>query len=326
MMRLPKFEYRSPKTIEEAISIITEAQGDVKIVAGGTDILVAMKQGLITPKYLVGLKKIKGLANIEKGESLEKVESIRIGALSTLTLIVESDVVRKNIPILAKAASCVGMPQLRNAGTLGGNICLNTRCWHYNQSDGYRKCRPVCYKFGGEKDKCQLFPSVKEKNNKCYAVYSGDTAPALIALNAEGKIVGPKGERLIPLTMLFTGDGKNPLALCEGEILTEVIIPKPLTYSSGVYLKYRQREAIDFPLVGVAANIALDSKDGVCESARVVIGAIAPRPVEIDNAEEALKGKKITEDLIDEVGQLAFSKVKPLSNVLGASQNIENTL
>ncbi|SPD74291.1 putative 4-hydroxybenzoyl-CoA reductase, beta subunit [uncultured Desulfobacterium sp.] len=309
-MRLPKFQYKSPATIDEAIALVSEAKGDAVIIAGGTDLLPSMKQRRLTPKIVVNIKRAEDLAYIKDGEN-----NVRIGALTRLSSIEESDIIRKKFPMLAKAAGEVGAPQHRNAGTIGGNLCLNTRCWYYNQSAFFRTCRPVCYKFGNEEDKCQLFPTREGKANVCYSVFSGDTAPSLIALKAEVKIKGPKGERKIPLAELYTGDGKRPLALGWGDILTEVIIPDPPAYSSGCYLKYRIREAIDFPLVGVAANIVLDSKDGICERASVVLGAVASRPVEVTDAEDILRSNKITDDLIEEVSEAAFKAAKPLSNL-----------
>jgi 4-hydroxybenzoyl-CoA reductase subunit beta len=309
-MRLPRFQYKSPATIDEAIALISEAKGDAVIIAGGTDLLPSMKQRRLTPKIVVNIKEAGDLAYIKDGK-----KNVRIGALTRLSSIEESDTIRKKFPMLAKAAEDVGAPQHRNAGTIGGNLCLNTRCWYYNQSAFFRKCRPVCYKFGSEKDKCQLFPTRDGKANVCYSVFSGDTAPSLIALGAEVRIKGLEGERKIPLAELYTGDGKRPIALGWGDILTEVIIPDPPAYSSGCYLKYRIRQAIDFPLVGVAANIVLDSKNGVCERASVVIGAVASKPVEVTDAEDILKGKKITEDLIDEVSEAAFKTAKPLPNL-----------
>ncbi|MDY6861475.1 MAG: FAD binding domain-containing protein [Thermodesulfobacteriota bacterium] len=180
-MRLPKFEYIAPKEIDEVLTILSEEREDAKIIAGGTDILINMKQKIITPKYLVDLKEIRDLKYIKNGN-----EELRIGALTTLNEIEESKIIREKFPMLAKAASDVGVPQHRYAGTIGGNICLNTRCWYYNQPHFWRKSRPVCYKLGGEEDNCQGFgvwdgfPS--PKGNVCYAVYSGDTAPSLIAL------------------------------------------------------------------------------------------------------------------------------------------------
>ena len=317
-MRLPRFEYMAPKTIDEAVSVLSEER-DAKLIAGGTDILVGMKQRITTPKQLVSLKEIKDLEYIDNGNG-----DLRIGALTTLDSIEESNVVREKFPMLARSAGDVGAPQHRYAGTIGGNICLDTRCMYYNQSHFWRKCRPVCYKLGGEEDNCngfetwEGFPS--PKGNVCYAVYSGDTAPSLIALGAEVKINGPEGERVIPLRGLFTGDGKKPFALDPDDILTEVIIPNPPQYSAGVYVKLRLREAIDFALVSVAANISFDSKDGVCEGASVVIGAVASNPIEVSIAEDILMDQKITDDLIEEVSEAAYNEAPPLPNISGCSQ------
>jgi 4-hydroxybenzoyl-CoA reductase subunit beta len=320
-MRLPKFEYRAPETIDEAITILSERGEGARIISGGTDILVAMKQRRLTPTCLVDLKGIHDLAYIENGK-----DAIRIGPLTTLDVIEGSAVINEYFPMLAKAAGDVGAPQHRNKGTIGGNICLNTRCWYYNQSPFFRKCRPVCYKLGGEEDKCQLFPTRQGKANVCYSVYSGDTAPPLVALGAEVKVIGPEGERVVPLTKILTGDGKRPIVFGPAEILTEVIIPKPPPYSFGKYLKYRVREAIDFPLLGVAAMVTLDSKEGLCTGACVVIGAVASGPVKVENVEDILKGNKITDTLIEEVSEAAFKEARPLPNLIGSSPEYRRRL
>ncbi len=320
-MRLPKFEYKAPETIMDAVSMLSKSGEDAKVVAGGTDLLVAMKQRRLTPGVLVELKGIKDLDHIENNKG-----GVRIGALTSLSEIETSDMVKEKLPALAMAAGHVGAPQHRNAGTIGGNICLNTRCWYYNQSPFFRECRPVCYKFGTKEDKCQLFPTREGKANVCYSVYSGDTAPALAVLGAEVKISGPDGERTLPLMDLFTGDGKAPIALGPADILTEIIIPNPLQNSSSVYLKYRIRESIDFPLVGVAVNIALDPNDGLCEQAGVVIGAVASKPVKITGVEDILRGKKITDALIEEVSEAAFNQSKPLPNLIDSTPQYRKRL
>jgi len=320
-MRLPKFEYQAPETIEEAIALLSISGKQAKIVAGGTDLLVAMKQRRITPAVLVNIKRIKGLNYIKNGE-----KNVRIGALTTLSEIEASGIIKEKIPALAAASGLVGAPQHRNAGTIGGNICLNTRCWYYNQSPFFRECRPVCYKFGTEEDKCQLFPSREGKANVCYSVYSGDTAPALAALGAEVEINGPEGKRILPLMNLFSGDGKNPIALGPADILTEIIIPNPPPNSTSAYLKYRIREAIDFPLVGVAVSIALDSKTGACKQADVVLGAVASKPVKVTGVEDTLKGKEITEELIEAVSEAAFKQAKPLSNLIDSTPHYRKRL
>lgn len=320
-MSLPRFDYQAPQSLDEAISLLSEAKKDAKVIAGGTDLVVAMKQKRITPAVVVNIKGIKGLEYIKNGKG-----DVKIGALTPLSSIEESKLIKERFPGLAKAAGAVGAPQHRNAGTIGGNICLNTRCWYYNQSPFFRKCRPVCYKFGSDKDKCQLFPTREGKANVCHSVFSGDTAPVLIALGAKVKIKGPAGERTIALTELYTGDGKRPVVLSPADIVTEVIIPVPPKNSSSAYMKYRIREAIDFPLLGVAVNIALDAKSGTCKKASVVLGAVASRPVEVSEAQKILEGKKITDELIEQVGEAAFKTAKPLANLLECSPQYRKRL
>jgi 4-hydroxybenzoyl-CoA reductase subunit beta len=320
-MRLPRFEHKAPETIKEAISLLSEFGEDAKVIAGGTDLLVAMKQRRLSPMYLVDIKGIKDLDHIENGKG-----GIRIGALTTLSTIEASDIIKEKFPALATAAGDVGALQHRNTGTIGGNICLNTRCWYYNQTPFFRECRPVCYKFGTDEDKCQLFPTREGKANVCYSVYSGDTAPSLVALGAELKISSPDGERTLPLIDLFTGDGKTPMAVGPADILTEIIIPNPPPNSSSAYLKYRIREAIDFPVLGVALNIALDTKKDKCEQASIVLGAIASKPVQVTGVKDILKGKNITDELIEEVSEAAFKQAKPLPNLIDSTPQYRKRL
>ena len=313
-MRLPKFEYLTPKTMEEALSLLNEHRGEARIFAGGSDIFVSMKQRVVTPKYLVNLNKIPDLDYIKNGEN-----GLRIGPLTTLDTIEKSSVIKEKFPMLSHAAGEVGAPQLRNMGTIGGNISLDTRCWYYNQSHFWRKSRPVCYKLGGDSDNCQgfelweNFPS--SKGNVCYSVYSGDTAPSLISLGASLKLKSSEGERTIALKDFFTGDGKKPFELESSEIITEIQVPDPPPYSGGAYLKLRLRGAIDFPLLGVATIVTLDSKDGICKEAQIVLGAVSSGPIKVAGAEDILKGKKIDDALMEEAGQIAYEEANPVPNI-----------
>lgn len=313
-MRLPKFEYLTPRTMEEALSLLNEHRGEAGIFAGGSDIFVSMKQRVVTPKYLINLKKIPDLDYISNGK-----DGLRIGPLTTLDSIEKSPVIKEKFALLSKAAGDVAAPQLRNMGTLGGNIALDTRCWYYNQSHFWRKSRPVCYKLGGDSDNCQgfelweNFPS--SKGNVCYSVYSGDTAPSLIALGASLKLNSSEGERTIVLKDFFSGDGKKPFELESSEIITEIRVPNPPPYSGGAYLKLRLREAIDFPLLGVAAVITLDAKDGICKEAQIVLGAVASGPIKVASAEDSLMGKKIDDALMEEAGQMACEEANPVPNI-----------
>jgi len=312
-MRLPKFEHLQPESLEEALDLLSEHGGEVKVVAGGTDLLVSMKQRLLTPGYLLNLKGFEELDFIEEGK-----EGLRIGALTRLTTIIKSPLVREKFPVLTQAASCVSAPPLQNMGTLGGNLCLDTRCFFYNQSRFWRQARPLCFKTGGEV--CH----VVKGGDHCYSVYQGDLAPVLIALEARVKLVKKGGERVIPLLDLYTGKGEEPTALEAGEILTEVEIAAPPDYKSGGssltiaswggdYQKLRYRGAMDFPLVGVAAVLNWNGKS--CARARVVLTAVAPAPVVVEEAGNLLEGRKPDKEAIAGAAEAAYEVAHPVANI-----------
>jgi 4-hydroxybenzoyl-CoA reductase subunit beta len=192
--------------------------------------------------------------------------------------------------------------------TIGGNLCLDTRCWYYNQSPFWRSCRPPCYKAGGEL--CHAIQAV----GHCYAVFSGDLAPCLIALSTQIKLRNSYGERIIPLEDLYTGDGKNPLSLGGDEILTEILIPLPQDYVASTYKKLRDREAIDFPLAGVAVGLTLDQNKGICNNIRIVLNAVSSGPRRVLKAEELLHGKQISDNLITDAGQECYKQAHPVPN------------
>ena len=301
-MRLGKFEHLEPKSLLEACTILNESPASARVISGGTDILLRMKQKLIAPQFLVDLKKIQGIGDIrfEAGE-------IRIGALVSLTDVQKSAVVRQQIPILAQAAGLVGAIQLQNMGTIGGNLCLDTRCWYYNQSYVWRQARAACFKTGGEV--CHM----AKGSQRCYALYCGDTAPALLALGAKVRLVSLRGERIVSLRDFFVDDGKNPTLLQADEVLTEVLVPVPEEGQRGTYLKFRRREAIDFPIVGVGASVTREN--GVCQQACLALTGVSSSPVIIKNIDAILLGKKMTEELAGEAAQAAYTEVKPVSQM-----------
>lgn len=308
MMRLPKMDHLAPTTLLEALSFLDKHEAEAKVLAGGTDLLVACKLWNIRPALLVSLKEIPEL----KGICFQEEEDFRIGAMTSLYDLRNHPIVLKHYPGVAQAAAAVGTIQLQSMGSLGGNLCLNTRCIYYNQSDSWRKSRAVCFKMGG--DVCHVVP----KGKKCYAVFSGDTAPALIALDARVKLISTQGERMIPLSKMYTGDGKEPLAIKSRELMSEVRIPKPSPRQSSIYLKYRTREAIDFPLVGVA--VRMDSNGGgVCTACKVVLTAVGSAPVEVPGVGGLLKGQSPTPDLIDEVSEKAAKSAHPVANTAGST-------
>ena len=301
-MRLPKFEHLQPESLEEALDLLSEHGEEAKVIAGGTDLLVSMKQRLLTPKYLLNLKGLEELDFIEEGK-----EGVRIGALTRLTTLIKSPLVQEKFPVLAQVASYVSAPPLQNMGTLGGNLCLNTRCFFYNQSQFWRQARPLCFKTGGEM--CH----VVKGGDRCYSVYQGDLAPVLIALGARVKLAKKGGEWVIPLLDLYTGKGEKPVALEAGEILTEVEIPAPTAPWGGDYQKLRYRGAMDFPLVGVAA--VLNWNGGSCAGVKVVLTAVASAPVVVEEAGKLLEGQKPDEEVIARAAEAAYEAAHPVANI-----------
>jgi len=307
-MRLPKFDHLRPASLEEACALLAEHRGEARILSGGTALLTYLGQRLLTPKYVISLRGISGLNYIEYDEA----NGLRIGALTPISDVVTSPVIQERYPLLCQAAKGIGVPAIRYMGTVGGNLCLDTRCIYYNQSFFWRQVRPACFKRGGK-----LCHAVKGGEG-CYSVYQGDLAPALLALDARVKLAEAGGERLIPLSELFTGRGEAPLSLDPEEILTEVQIPPLPQNSVGSYQKLRVREAVDFPLAGVAVMLNLDGGK-VCSRARVVLGAVGPAPIEVAEAEQALQGEEITAKEVNEAAEEAFKNAHPVNNLsLGA--------
>jgi 4-hydroxybenzoyl-CoA reductase subunit beta len=307
-MRLPKMEHAAPKSVGEACSLLDQHGGEAKVSAGGTDVLVACKWRNIRPGLLVSLSKIEGLREMRFAPR----EGLRIGAMVRLWDVRKDTPVVSHYRALAQGAEAVGAVQLQHMGTLGGNLCLNTRCTYYNQSEGWRKSRAVCFKMGG--DVCHVVP----KGKKCYAVYSGDTAPALVALDAQLRLVSSAGERWVPMDALYSNESREPIGLGKGELVVETRLPPPSGRQGSTYLKYRVRGAIDFPLAGVAVRMNGDGT-GLCTDCRVVLTAAGPGPLEVSDAGNSLKGKKPTEALIAQAAERVMKAAKPVANASGAS-------
>lgn len=296
-MRLPKFEYVEPKSIKEACSILNE-DPLAKILAGGTDLLVNMKHRVEVPSVVVNIKKISGLDFIEQDNG-----TLRIGALTPLKKIYATPLVKEKVPALAQAASSVGSYHHQSMGTLGGNLCQQNRCMYFNQSQWWRSARPTCYKAGGE------ICHVVNKKEICYSSYCGDVAPALLVLNAQ-VILQSKGKtREVPLERFFSGDGKAPLVLKKGEIMTEVIIPEEVMKGFSTYIKFSNRKSIDFPIVGHAFWASAEEKEY-----RVSFTAVDKRPLRAPHVEDALRGKALDAELMEEASGLASKEAKPVNN------------
>ena len=302
MLRLPPFTYVAARTVEEAISRIADAGPEGMFVAGGTDLYPNMKRRQFEPKVLVGLRAIRDLG----GVTGDRRKGMTVGAGLSLTGLAAQTEIRDGYRALAMAAASVSTPPLRNMGTLGGNLCLDTRCNYYNQTYHWRKSIGFCMKKDG--DICLVAPG----SPRCWAISSTDTAPAAIALGAEFRLVGPRGERRVPAAALYRDDGMDYLAKAPDEVLTDVMLPPAEGWRS-TYWKLRRRGSFDFPVLGVAAALRIGG-DGTVEDARIVLGAVASRPVVAADAAALLKGQRPTPDLIARSAQVAFQPAKPLDN------------
>jgi 4-hydroxybenzoyl-CoA reductase subunit beta len=300
-MSLATFQLLRPKRLDEVVSLLAKHADELKVIAGGTDLLPSMKQKLFTPPFLLDLRGVEELRGIRTAED----EGISIGALTTLTEIEHSPLIRRDYRVLAEAAKTVASPVLRNMGTLGGNICLDTRCLWYNQSLLWRKSCGFCLKKDG--DLCHVAPSSKT----CWAAFSGDTPPALLCLGAEVEIGGVSGVRRVPIADFYVNDGVVRLHLSAGEIVTRVYIPAASRGWRGSYQKLRVRGSIDYPLAGVA--VALRLHDGRVEDARVAITAVNPAPHLVRDLDARLIGTEVGEELGEQIGELAARTAKPLT-------------
>lgn len=301
MMRLPPFTYLAPGRVEDAVRLLVDHGPDAMPVAGGTDLYPNMKRRQFTPRVLVGLRAIEGLQVIAGSAR----DGLRIGAGATLSRVARHPEIAGPYPALARAAGVVSTPQLRNAGTLGGNVCVDTRCNYYNQSYEWRKAIGFCLKRDG--DVCLVAPG----SRRCWAVSSSDTAPVLWALGAELTVVGPTGERRLSIADLYQDDGIAYLRKAPAEIVTEVRLP-PVDGWRATYWKLRRRGAFDFPVLGVAVAVRLEGE--VCRDARIILGAVASTPREAPEAARALVGERLTGESIARAAHLAARPAKPLDN------------
>jgi 4-hydroxybenzoyl-CoA reductase subunit beta len=272
------------------------------LVAGGTDLYPNMKRRQFTPPVLIGLRGIAALKHISGSPEL----GMRVGAGVTLTTLAKHPVFIEHYTALATAASSVSTPQLRNMGTIGGNVLLDTRCNYYNQTEFWRHSIDYCMKKDGEI--CLVAPG----SPRCWAISSADTAPVLVSLDAQVRLVSVRGERVMPVRELFRDDGINPYTRANDEILTEIILPPAGGWRS-VYVKLRRRGSFDFPILGVAAALRF-AGDGTVAGAHLTLGAVASHPVEATEAVQLLLGQHLTPERIAEVATLASKRSKPLDN------------
>jgi 4-hydroxybenzoyl-CoA reductase subunit beta len=303
MLRLPPFTYHAPATLTEAVRLLADhAPDEIMVVAGGTDLYPNMKRRQFEPTHLVGLRHLGALRHL----SGDCTRGLRLGAGVTLTQLSRQSAIRSGYAALATAAELVSTPQLRNMGTIGGNLCVDTRCNYYNQTYWWRQAIGFCMKKDG--DTCWVAPG----SSRCWAVSSSDTAPVMVALDARVRLLSPRGERTIPAHDLYRDDGMVHLGKRPDEILTDIDVP-PAEGLRMRYVKLRRRGAFDFPILGVAAALRLDD-DGTCSHARLVLGAVASAPVLATDATAVLIGQRLTPEVIDAASEAAFKPAKPLDN------------
>lgn len=300
-MSLPDFKLLRPRNLAEAIGQLHQHAGNIRIIAGGTDLLPSMRQKLFDSEYLLDIRHIPEL----KGIHSQSDGGVAIGALTALTAIEHSDLLRRQYPVLSEAAKTVASPVLRNMGTIGGNICLDTRCLWYNQSLAWRKSCGFCIKKDG--DLCHVAPS----STKCWAVFSGDTPPALLCLDAEIEIASATGLRRMRLSDFYTGDGLEYRKLQANELVTRVLLAASATGYRGGYRKLRVRGSIDYPLAGVA--VIMKRSNGRVGGVRIGLTAVNPAPVLVEGVTDLLEGKSLTEELAEAAGDLAARTAKPLT-------------
>jgi 4-hydroxybenzoyl-CoA reductase subunit beta len=302
MMRLPKFTYRVPKKVSDAVKMIADAGGDAAFVAGGTDLYPNMKRRQQTPKTVISVTRLHELHEV-RGEANN---GMVIGSSVSLTEICNHPAINRDYPFVADAARLISTPILRNMGTIGGNLLLDTRCNYYDQNYEWRKGINFCMKKDGEI--CWVAPS----SPKCWAVQSSDLAPLMVAIGAKVKLVSSSGERMLGAAELYNDDGIHYLHKRPDELLTEIHLPARNGLRA-VYKKLRRRGSFDFPVLGVAA--ALDvAPDGTVRDAKLILGGVAPAPIDVSEAALALMGAPLDHDRIHAAAEACYLKARPLDN------------
>lgn len=279
-MRLPPFTYMEPASLAEALEALNRFEDDCRILAGGTDLLVRMKQRLVTPGYLMSLKALTELSYIRKQN-----QKICVGAATPLVDIVDSNLINDNFPALAEAVASIGAPSIQHyRGTIGGNLCQDNRCQFYNQSAFFRGARQACHKAGG-----RICYAREGGSDRCHSICQSDAAPALMALDARMVLQRKGQERTIAFTEFYTARGEHPHVLAVDELLTEIQIPEHQSGSGSAYERLAYRSAVDYPVASIGAWVRV--AEGKIESARLVVGAVSSAPLVVAMASDTLTGK-----------------------------------
>jgi 4-hydroxybenzoyl-CoA reductase subunit beta len=306
MLRLPEFTYESPDSVDGVLALLADADRRPRLLAGGTDLLPNLKHGIEEAGTVVSLANVPGLDGISETSD----GGLELGALVTLEALAAHAAVRARYPALATAAGLVAGPHHRRMGTLGGNVCLNTRCVYINQTHFWREALGYCLKKDGSA--CHVVKGGK----RCVAAASNDTAPVLSLLGAELVIASAVGgERRVKVTDFYVQDGVFNKALEPHELVTRVIVPPPAAGLHGAYAKLRPRDSIDFPRLSVAVSFRV--ADGTVQELGIVVSALASTPVRLKKVGEAAEGRAPDETLWEELGALAYKQCHPLTSVDG---------
>jgi 4-hydroxybenzoyl-CoA reductase subunit beta len=304
VLRLHEYEYHRPGSVEEAAGLLAAHPGRARLIAGGTDLMPNMKHGLFTPDHVIAIRQIPALHGIE-----ERDGELVIGAAETLSAIAGDAGVRRRFPSLADAAGSVAGPQLRNMGTIGGNLCLDTRCTYYNQTYFWRSALGFCLKKDG--DVCH----VTKVGRKCVAAHSADTPPVLITLGAVVDLVSTEATRTVSVADFFVADGIENTVRGWNEIVARVRIPLPPPSLRMAFRKVRQRNAIDFPLLNLAVAADID-ETGTTGDIRIVVSALGSRPRVISGLDRVAVGRPLDADTIDAIADRAFQQCHPLTSII----------
>lgn len=304
MLRLHEYRYHRPRALPEALGLLRRE--DAMPIAGGTDLVPNMKHRLFTPDHLVALSAVpemKGIAMSPSGDE------IWIGAGETLSSVSRHPLVRSAFPSLSQAAGSVAGPQIRNRGTIGGNLCLDTRCTYYNQTRFWREALGFCLKKDG--DVCH----VTRVGKKCVAAHSADTPPVLITLGAVVDLASAEGERSVPIADFFVADGVWNSVRRAGELVVRVRIPAPAAGLRTAYRKVRQRNAVDFPLLSIAVAARVEG-GGVVAEMSIVVSALGARPRAVSGLEAIVAGRPLTDEVVDAIAAQAHRQCHPLENII----------
>jgi 4-hydroxybenzoyl-CoA reductase subunit beta len=315
MLRLHEYAYHRPTTLGEAAAFLREHE-DALPIAGGTDLMPNMKHRLFTPRHLVALKGIAELHGIEVAdaagnpvaEDSREAAQVVLGAGVTLSALARHPLVRRRLPALAEAAGKVAGPQIRNQGTLGGNLCLDTRCTYYNQSLFWRQALGFCLKKDG------TVCHVTRVGKKCVAAHSADTPPVLIALGAEVELVSADGTRVVPVERFYVADGIWNTVRARDELVARVRVPLPGAGTRMAYRKVRQRGSVDFPLLSIAVAAELEA-DRTVRAISLVVSALGSRPRNVAGLDKVAVGHRL-EDAAEGIAQQAYKQCHPLENII----------